>query len=271
MFVVFSHILAFAVLFIDSLFDVFNNHNVPDEFAVAGIIGGLMLHAAQSFYTGTFTPLIWSVGGAVIAAVYGWAAYYKGLWGGADAMILTMMGATVPLTVMGEASSTHVLDLIFNFMIAAVVVTVIYAAYKFMEAEEGIEKFKESLGERKRIVTGLVIGMGVFSIFMQHTGGNGLLFFAVMTGLLLLYEWVRVVEEHFLVKTVSKEDALNEVPAEGQGFDEQIKGLTEADLEDFEGEEVDVRTGVPFIPVFLVALLLTNLTEIGFWVLFAIY
>lgn len=271
MFVLFSHILAFAVLFVDSLFDMFNDNNVPDEFALIGIAGGLLLHIAQSFTTGDLTPLIWSVGGGVVATVYGWAAYYKGFWGGADAMILTMMGFTVSLTATGQASLTHVLDLIFNFMISAVAVTVIYAGYKFSKAENSTQKFRESLANRKRFITGAVTASGLFSVFLHFGGANGPVFFVVMTGLLLLYEWIRVVEKDFLVKEVEVDNAVNEVPARGQGFGSQIKGLTEEELDEYEGNTLKVRTGVPLIPVFLLALLITDLTEIGFWILYSVY
>lgn len=271
MFTVFSHILAFAVLFIDSLFDTLNDRNVPDEFAVTGIIGGLLLHGLQSLSTGTFEPIMWSVIGGIVAGIYGWTAYYRGLWGGADAMILTMIGTTIPLTVTGEASTLYILDLIFNFMISAVLVTVIYAGYKFIKAEDNFKRFKQSLIERKRFVTGLLSANIGFSIFLIYNDVNGLFFFALITLLILLYEWIRLVEKKFLVKEIEKEDALNEVPAPDQGFGDQIKGLTEEELNDYEKDSIKVRTGVPLIPVFLLALVITDVTEIGVWLFYGLF
>lgn len=271
MFVVFSHILAFAVLFIDSLFDFLNDNNVPDEFAVTGIIGGLLLHGAQSYVTGSMTPVTWSITGGLIAGVYGWAAYYKGFWGGADAMILTMLGFTVPLTATGEASVLYVLDLVFNFMISAVAVTIIYAGAKFYTAEGSTEKFLEKLKERRKFIATGIIFTGLFSIFLQINGVNGAVFFAVITVLLVMYEWISLVEDRYLVREIDAEDALDEVPAKDQGFGKKIQGLTEEDLEKFEDEKIKVRTGVPLVPVFLLAVVLTDLTNLGVWALYALY
>jgi|APHM01.1.fsa_nt_gi hypothetical protein len=265
MFTVFSHVLAFALLFIDSLFDTLNDRNVPDEFAVTGIIGGLLLHGLQTVSTGSLEPLIFSITGGILAGGFGWIAYYRGFWGGADAMILTMIGTTIPITAIGEASTIYVLDLIFNFMISAVIVTVFYAGYKFLNAENSFKRFKQSLQKRKRTVTGLLsINLG-FSIFLAYNNVNGLFFFAVMTTLIFLYEWIRLVEKKFLVKEVKKEKALDEVPAPDQGFGDQIRGLREEEIENYDGDKIKVRTGVPMIPVFLMALLITDLTQIGVW------
>ena len=271
MFTVFSHILAFAVLFIDSLFDTLNDRNVPDEFAVTGIIGGLMLHGLQSLSTGTYEPIIWSVSGGIVAGIYGWAAYYRGFWGGADAMILTMLGTTIPLTLPGEASMIYLLDLVFNFMISAVLVTVIYAGYKFFRAEDNLKRFKNSLIGRKRFVTGLLSINVAFSLFLIYSNVNGVFFFASMTLLIFLYEWIRLIEKEFLVKKIKTENALDEVPAPDQGFGDQIRGLTQEELDEYSEDKIEVRTGVPLIPVFLLALLITDLTGLGVWTFYGLF
>ncbi|WP_414838216.1 hypothetical protein ACK3SF_02340 [Candidatus Nanosalina sp. VS9-1] len=271
MFVVFSHILAFAVLFVDSLFDLFNDHNVPDEFAVTGIIGGLLLHAAQSYTTGSMTAITVCLIGGLVAGIYGWAAYYKGFWGGADAMILTMMGFTVPLTATGQASVTYILDLVFNFMIAAVAVTLIYAAKKFIEAEGSLREFQKSLKKRQRFIAAFITGTGLFSVFLWSNNVNGAVFFAVMTSLIFLYEWVKLVEDRYLVREIKTEDAFNEVPAPDQGFDGKIKGLTEEEIEEYEEDTIKVRTGVPLVPVFLLSVVITDLTGLGVAAFYTIY
>lgn len=271
MFTVFAHILAFGVLFVDSLFDTLNERNVPDEFAVAGIIGGLTLHGLQSISTGSIDPFIYSLGGGLISGTLGWLAYYRGFWGGADAMIVTMLGTTVPLTSSGQASTLYTLDMIFNFMISAVLVTIIYAGYKFITAEDSLERFKSNLIDRKRTVTGFMSFNIAFSLFLIYEGVNGLFFFFLMTALILLYEWIRLVEKNFLVKEIDAEEALDEVPAPDQRFGDQIRGLTEKELDDFEEDTIKVRTGVPMIPVFLLALLITDLTTVGVWTFYSLF
>ena len=75
-----------------------------------------------------------------------------------------------------------------------------------------------------------------------------------------------------MVSTVRTEDLEGgEVPARGEGFGKKIKGLSEEEIEGIESEEIKVRTGVPFLPVFLLALVLTDLTSSGIWLFYTIY
>ncbi|MFB6241833.1 MAG: hypothetical protein ABEJ36_03465 [Candidatus Nanosalina sp.] len=271
-FLVFSHILAFSVLFIDSLFDFFNNNDIPDEFAALGVIGGILLHGIQAFVNGSLQPVIWSLGVGTVFSIYGWGAYYKGMWGGADAFALSALGFSVAGPVNGEFGFTYVFDLIFNFMAASVFVTLIYAVYKFREQEGELGVFTETVLENEKKVSIGVLGAGILSAILVAGGMNGYLFFLLMMSLLGLYIFLKTIEEEFMVREVNASELEGgEVPAPGQGFGKRIRGLSEEEVESIDSENFEIRTGVPFIPVFLISILLTDLTASGMWMLYMIY
>jgi hypothetical protein len=271
-YLVLSHVLAFSVLFVDSLFDFFNNNDIPDEFAVAGIVGGLLLHSAETYTTGSMEPVLWSLGLGTAFFLYGWLAYWQGMWGGADALAMGTLGFAAPGTVSGSFSLIYVMNLLFNFMVAAAVVTVVYGGYMFFRAEGGPEALKKDLLENERKLSAMVLGAGIFSALLVSRGMNGFVFFGLMLILLFLYRFLKVVQEDFMVREIQVEDLEGgEVPAPDQGFGKKIQGLTEEDIAGIEKKSIKVRSGVPFIPVFLLTLLLTDLTSAGMWMLFAIY
>jgi hypothetical protein len=276
MLLVFSHVLAFCVLFIDSLFDLFNDNDIPDEFAVTGIIGGIVLHAAYSYFSGSPEAIIWSLGAGAAFSVYGWTAYYKGMWGGADAMLLSMIGFAVPTGVAASgrllSPVVHMLDLIFNFMISAVLVMILTSMAYFYSSDNGFSDIISKLEERKKILSAELIFSLVFSLILMSQGMNGATFFAVILSLLLLFEVLRIIEKDFFVREVAVEELEGgEVPVSGQGLGDRVKGLKEEDIEEIEQDSIEIRSGVPMVPAFLLGLLLTDLTGIGVWIIFAFH
>jgi hypothetical protein len=269
---VFSHVLAFSVLFVDSLFDFLNNNDIPDEFAVAGITGGVLLHAAQTYTTGSMEPLIWSLGVGSVFLGYGWLAYWRGLWGGADALVLGTVGFAAPGPVTGTFGFSYILDFVFNLMVAAYAVTVTFGIYKFRQQSGTLEVLKDDILENERLIAGSVLATGLLSSLLVVQGMNGFIFFALMVTLIFLYRFLKVVQEEYMVREVDVDNLEGgEVPAPGQGFGRKIKGLTQEDIESIDEDMIEVRSGVPFIPVFLVALVLTDVTVSGMWMLYALY
>lgn len=268
---VYSHVLAFSVLFINSLFDVFNNHDVPDLFGIIGIIGGILFHAGHSYVTGSMTPLIWCLGVGGVFSAYGWIAYWKGMWGGADAMMLSALGFMTPGPVSGSFNIVYVLDLITNFMVAAVAVTVFYSVYKFWDQNGKPKDLLDEIIQDEKKLSILVLAAGVLSFILNTQGSNGLFFFLFALLFAFLYEFMKLVEDSYMVKTKSADEVeVGEVPSPDQGFGNKIRGLTEEEVEEIDSE-LEVRTGVPFVPVFLFAVLLTDLTSSGIWILYSFY
>lgn len=271
MLLIFSHILAFSVLFINSLFDVFNNHDVPDFFGIIGILGGLLLHAGASYQSSSLEPLIWCLGIGAVFSAYGWIAYWKGMWGGADAMMLSALGFMTPGPVSGAFSITYVLDLITNFMISAITVTITYSLYKFIDQKGDFKTLLNSFKEDEKVLSAVMLLGGGVGFLLNSQGSNGLLFFSIVISFAFIYEFLQLVEEEYMVTVKSPEEVeQGDVPSPNQGFGNKIKGLQEEEVSEV-SKDLVVRTGVPFIPVFLLTVLLTDLTVSGIWILYAFY
>ena len=271
MFLVLSHILSFVVLLVNSIYDVFNNHDVPDVPGLIGIVGGLGLHGAYSLSSAGLEAIAWSIGVGVIFSIYGWGAYWRGMWGGADAMTLSALGFTAAGPISGAFNLGYVLDLIANFMFASVAVTIIYSVYKFVSQGGGLINFINAVRQREVTLAGTVVLAGLIGALMNSQGFNGLVFFLLISVSGVVFVFLKMVQDKYMILEKSPEEVeAGDVASPGQGFGRKIRGLTEEEASEV-SDTVEIRTGVPFIPVFLLALLLTDLTSSGIWILYGLY
>ena len=266
-----SHLLAFTVLAVNSLYDIFNSHDVPDLPGLIGIAGGILLHAVYAWQISSLTPLVWCLGVGAAFSVYGWTAYWRGMWGGADAMTLSALGFTAAGPVSGIFGISYTLDLITNFMLSSVAVTLLYSGYKFVDQGGELQDIYEAVRERELTVSGIVAAGGVLGFLLNTQGLNGLGFFLLISASSFIFVFLKLVQdEYMIVEKEPEEVEAGDVASPGQGFGRKIRGLKEEEVEEV-SEPLEVRTGVPFIPVFLLALILTDLTSSGFWLLYSIY
>lgn len=268
---VFSHLIAYAVLIVNSFYDIFNGRDVPDLPGLAGIAGGILFHGLYAWNISSLRPLYWCIGVGLAFSAYGWFAYWQGMWGGADAMTLSMLGFTAAGPISGAFNFSYLLDLLANFVIASVIVTVGYSVYKFREQGGEISDLRDALLEQEEKVSGAVLAAGGFGVILNSRGLNGTVFFILITALTFLYVFLKLVQDEFMVVEKKQEEIEEgDVAAPGEGFGKKIRGLTEEEVKEVSGS-LEVRTGVPFIPVFLFTLALTDFTASGFWVLYFFY
>lgn len=265
-----SHLLAFSLLFIESLFDL-HSQDVPDIFAWIGIGGGLLLHGLYSWNTGDFTAISWSLTIGTIFSGYGWWAYYQGYWGGADAFAMGILGFAAP-TALNGSNGLHIMDLIFNVLIAALIITVVFSIYKFYKSDISLSEFKTSIIQSEENISFLIILSGFVGLLASFAGLNGLFYFLVGVFFVFMYYFFKFIEDYVMVHEVKVEDLEGgEVPAPNQGLGDKIKGLEIEEVKELDIETLKVREGVPFIPVFLIALVLTDLNVTGIQLMFGLF
>ena len=245
----FSVIIAFATLFIASVFDVRSQKgDVPEIILYTGIASGLILHIAYSLVNSTFTPIIYSLVAGLSLGAYGYFAYRKGMWGGADFLGLVILGVSTPyfVGIMG------MFDLIVNVMMVGFLYAVGFGFYRGLKSNTARKDFISRLKDSKKVVFGGLLGSAAFSIFAYSQGLNGLLYFLSFSFMIFLYYFMVSVEENLLVKEVeASEVEVGDVLAEGE-----IRGVEEEDLEELEGD-VKLKEGIRFMPVFPIGLMLT--------------
>lgn len=245
----FSVIFAFSTLFIASVFDVRSQKgDVPEIILYTGIASGLILNSTYSLINSTFTPILYSLVGGLLLGAYGYFAYRKGMWGGADFLGLVILGVSTPyfLGVMG------LFDLIVNVMMVGFLYATGFGFYRGLKSSTAREDFISRLKDSRKAVAGGLLGSAAFSIFAYSQGLNGLLYFLSFSFMIFLYYFMVSVEENLLVQKVdASEVEVGDVLAEGE-----IRGVEEEDLEELEGE-VKLKEGIRFMPVFPVGLVLT--------------
>lgn len=252
----FSHILTFSMLFIAAIFDLRSEMgDVPDEFAAIAVIGGIILHAAYSYSISSITPLIYCLAVGSVLSAYGWFAYWRGMWGGADALGLSALGFGAPfLTLSLEGVFMQTFNLFINLVLVATVYTLGFSFLRAYRTESFLEKIRDKLlSEQKRIALELGLTTVVFAFLKPFRAA---LFYLIIASSVFLLRFLRVVEDHAMTEEVDAEDLEGgEVVREDKS--DRIKGVTEEEIEEIDGT-VEVMHGIRFMPVFPAALILTD-------------
>lgn len=282
MFALFSHIIAFCALFVGAIFDL-KTTEVPDSVNIVGVVSGIMLHAYASlqlvrpdillssavlfspfeWFMALGEPLAWALGVGVVFSLYGWGLYFLGMWGGADAFAMSVLGFAAPYAVSGP-SLIYPLSLFAAVLVAGFIYSLLFGFYKTAQNPDVIRDTVELIKEQEKRISleiigaGLISGVAAFSSFRL-----GLIYFILLLFLILLYRLFRNIQDGLMVEEVPVEELEGgEVLAEEEELGGKIEGITEEDIESIEKDTVEIREGIRFIPVFPIALLLVDL--VGF-------
>jgi len=298
----FSHILAFSALFVNSLFDVFSEKgDVPSEFSLIAIIGGILLHGAYAFSLGSVTPFVWMLGIGVVFSLYGWFAYWMGMWGGADALAMTVLGFAAPYSVSG-VGMVYGFSLFVNIFLVSSVYALFFTLYKIVGSVELKRAFMQRLSDNRRLIGAEFLVIVIFSS-LQSSLMRSFAIFGSMSVLLLFYHLSKEVEDVEMSRNLSVSEVEVGDVIDTEGIDigrsrernligllfqkvnvlsgerlsktrfsvieeklgySEIVGVTEKEIRDLKDqgvENVSIKEGLRLIPVFPIALVLT---EAGF-------
>ncbi|MFB6245339.1 MAG: prepilin peptidase [Candidatus Nanohaloarchaea archaeon] len=257
MFVLASHVIAVAALTVGAAWDLATTE-VPDHLPATAVVAGLVLHGVKSFLSGELTPVFWSVTIGSVFSAYGWGLYFSGLWGGADAFSMSALGFAAPYSLAGPGYS-HFLGLFINVMFVGFVYTMVYAVFRAATEGGFLKNWFEDLAARK----GRILAVSAVSAFLVSLtlllDSASLYFFLFVPGY-LLYRFLKVLEEEAMREEVKAERVEPGQVVEAEGADDRIRGISEEEIDELGDETVVVKTGVRFVPVFPVALVLTDLS-----------
>jgi Flp pilus assembly protein protease CpaA len=265
MLVLLSHAAGFASLLMASAYDL-KSGEVPDYVSVIGITAGLILHAGASIQMGSIEPLLWSLGVGIGFSIVGWAAYFLGGWGGADALALGVLGFTAPYGLSG-ISAGYSINLVVNLLLAGLGLTLLWSSYLALKTPKKVlSKSLENLKQDKMRLTAEITVSLFISYIAGRAGLNGFLYGVFFVTMIFLLRFMRAIESEVFKK--EKEIAEVEVGeiVEADGMDGLIRGIEEDELEELKESDVEtvyVKSGIRFVPVFPIALLLTDFTGLG--------
>ncbi|MFB6209844.1 MAG: prepilin peptidase [Candidatus Nanohaloarchaea archaeon] len=277
--IVFSHILAFCVLFVGGIFD-WKTTEVPDSVNLIGVIGGVLLHLHASLPRMDFSvlfsidvllsdpvswffalgePLAWSLGVGIIFSIYGWSLYHLGMWGGADAFAMSVLGFAAPYSVSG-VSLFYPVSLFTASLLLGFLYTVSFSLLYTYRNPEILANTWQRLKRKERRISIEVVLAGFISAIAALTSLRlALTYYSCFLLLIILTRFLREIQDHGMIRQVKVENLEGgEVLAREEESGGKVRGISEKEIKDFEKDTVLVRKGLKFVPVFPLALFLVD-------------
>lgn len=263
-----------------SLFDI-KTREVPDWLnfgLIAFSVGTSLILSIYHSYPGF---LFSSVLGMVAGLAIGLLMFYTGQWGGGDSKLMIGLGGIIGLGV-SEIRNGFPLLLVFlvNILLVGAVYGLGFSIYKAVrnhkDFKEAIEKKLRSRGVLVIRIILLLVAISAF-IFLLATRSleSALLFGFALSLFLFFYLWafVTVVEKVCMIKKIS----LSKLTEGDWIVGDVVKGKkiilkpskTGVTLKEIEMlkknkiRDVTIKIGIPFVPSFLIAYILTYL--LGNW------
>lgn len=265
MLVLLSHAAGFASLLMASAYDL-KSGEVPDYVSLIGIAAGILLHAAASFQTGSIQPLLWSLGAGIGFSILGWGAYFAGGWGGADALALGVLGFTAPYSLSGIGIG-YSIDLIMNLLLAGLGLTLLWSIVLALKQPRNVFQTSiKNLKEDKLRLTGEVSLSLAFSYLAGRAGLNGYTYGLFFVSMIILLRFMRAIESEIFRQEKDLKDVEAGEIVETEDMDGLIRGIEEEELEELRNKDIEtvhVKSGIRFVPVFPIALFLTDFTTLG--------
>ena len=278
-----SHFLAFSVLSVGAIFDL-KTTEVPDTLNIVGVVGGILLHAYATFSMISFStlsnfslllsspvqwlqaigdPLFWCLGVGLVFSIYGWGLYFLGMWGGADAFAMSVLGFAAPYSLNG-ISIIYPASLFTAVLLAGFIYTLLFGFWKSWKNKEMYRKTWEQIkSDEKRISMEIVLAAVLSSITIYTDAKLGAIYFVMFVILIFLYRFFQNIQDDLMVEKVPVKDLEGgEVLAKEEALGGKVKGLTEEDIGKLDKEYVKIRSGIKFVPVFPIALFLVDV--VGF-------
>lgn len=261
-------IIALVMLVIATITDL-RTLEVPDWLSYAGIALGLIVHAVMSAAQWTIWPLANSAIGLAIAFSLACLMFYTGQWGGGDAKLLMAMGALIGFDAdkFGFGAS-FILNLIWMGAVWGIAYTFFLAARNLRNVSRTARTLLLQNQYARVSITSLTIAVAsvVLALFVTAAQKEfaalavvsiafpALVIITKATELSAMHKWVtpeELVEGDWLVHNVKVGKKVIVPPKVGLE-EEQI-----TELKKLKGQKLCVKYGVPFVPAFLLAFLLT--------------
>lgn len=256
-------------LVIASITDI-KKKEVPDWLSYSLISIGLGTRLLYSLKTNLWDFFLYGVLGFLIMFLIGTLMYYGKQWGGGDAKLLMALGA-IFATVPGK--KFFLLNLGVNIFVVGAVYGIafsIFLAFKhWSKFKQEFKKISENGRNSRFLICFIVLTIGIISLFLDEMFLKGVFILSTMGVLLSFYlrVFAKAVENTCMYKTVPSSKLVegdwvaNDIKIKGKvlyakrnyGISKKQIGL----LRKAKVREVLIKEGMPFVPVFLIATVLT--------------
>jgi len=232
----------------------FKKREVSDWLSFSLIAIALAVRSAESIIQNNPTPILTSLTGLAIFFIIAIVMYYCKLFAGGDVKLLSALGAVIPS-----------MDFLSNILVAG---SVYGLAYSVILALMNFRNFYSELKKNKDLfLISIMVSMILFAGYLFTSNIFLLLLVISALSIILIFIFVNSVEKSCLIKMVSPAKLmegdwlLKDVRAGGKTVKANFEGVTKKEIAMIKsyGKKVWVKYGIPFIPVFLLALMLTIL------------
>ncbi len=274
-------LIAFVALTIASITDM-RTREVPDWLSYALIVTGLAYHVLRAILEQSLLLLIPGMVGFGVFLAIAYLMFYTGQWGGGDSKLLMGLGGLFGLPLTSRFPFIQFTDTLVAFFLNLLLVGVVYAmvwavALALVHREQFAKEVRNEFHQRKNwrramLITTLVLLMFVF-ILSDPLSRIALAVLVLLAPLLLyLSIFTRAVEKSAMLRRVPPS-----VLTEGDWVAEDViingkriagpkdLGVTKKQIKQLEQlhrekkiSTVLLKVGMPFVPSFLIALIVTH-------------
>jgi len=265
---------------------------VPDWVNYSLIFSGIGLRLLYSVITFDWMFLVEGVAGLAAFVILGYIMFYAGQWGGGDSKMMMGLGALIGLR-FSLSPVPLLLVFLFNILLVGSVYGLIYSMVLAVRTRKSfVKNFRKVITEKKmvkirRVKIFIVLGLLLLLLIAMNKGAldraTGIilaLFVLLLYISFYLVVFVKAVELSSMYKMVDPEDITEgdwiaeDVVIKGKritgpkdlGIEKkQIKKLIALKKEG-EIDKVKVKYGIPFVPSFLIAFILS--LSFGAWWVF---
>ncbi len=290
----FVHWIGLAALAIGSYTDL-KTREVPDWLNYGLMIFGIGFALIASLAMADFTILAKSLAGFLVLVALGFLMFYTGQWGGGDSKLIMGLGALAGLDFsfkapfFGLSFNSFLPAFLVNLILAGVAYGLLWAVYLAARNESKFSRACISLLKRCRLVRLALLTALLLAIVSFLLIDNLVIRIYTLTLILLpvitFYLWVfaKAVEASCMIKLVEPEKL-----TEGDWIAKDIivsgkritgpkdLGITKAQIEklirlkrDKKVNKILIKEGIPFVPSFLLAFVVTILYN-GWFIRFLI-
>ena len=278
-------IISALILLIIGTFTDFRKREVPDWLSYTAIAFAAAIRVIASLTTQSWTPLIEGALGFGTFLLIALLMYYTGQWGGGDSKVIMGLGALIgiPPAIPSIYSLPFLATFLFNIVLIGSAYGLIYTAIlAILHRKRFLLSFRAEL-HRRRLVKWLVyifsLILIIFSIIIQDTLLRLMLLMLAAVFLTIFYTWlfIKAIELSVMVKYIPVEKL-----TEGDWIAEEVKiggkyicgpkdlGIEKKQIalllrykKQGKIRQVKIKEGIPFVPGFLLAFMVTLL--FGSW------
>jgi Flp pilus assembly protein protease CpaA len=275
-----SIIIAFIVLIIGSITD-FWRREVHDYVSYGLMAASIGVACAYSLAYWSISYIVHSLLGLIIGIIIGYLMFYLGQWGGGDSKIIMGLGAAIgfnAFSILGQKNYWFLITLI-NTILFGAVYGLGWSIFLAIKHRKDFVKSLRNLGKQRNIIIarasllGFTLISAVAIILFIRDELRMLLLIILAAILAVFYSWIfmKVIEESCMIKRVSADvltegDWINKDIYIGKryiagpkdlGISREQISLLKKYSKNGKIKKIEVKEGIPFIPAFLVGLLIT--------------